>query len=190
MTRALVALAGVLLSHPQEAHNEPVVREAVDYYDISGTTARQLRAAINRAGPVTPGGKRGDGETRFNFQWQYEVLPQRDPCRLTKFIVFVDLSTTLPRWSGKSQSSSSLVQRWEKYLAALMRHEAGHKEIGLRAAAAVQERMTALPDQPTCADLERAIEEAAKEVLKQHDQDQDRYDTQTRNGQLQGVRFP
>jgi predicted secreted Zn-dependent protease len=61
--RALAALVGVLLSQLSGSWNEPEVREAVDYYLISGATARQLRAAINRAGPVAASGKRADGST-------------------------------------------------------------------------------------------------------------------------------
>jgi predicted secreted Zn-dependent protease len=165
--------------------------ERTQTYDIAGDSATELRESLNRRRPVASDGLPHDAITVWNIRWRYTTAPSPGGCAVTSFDVSLDVVTTMPRWVDEADaSSSSLVERWRTYRAALLVHEDGHKRIATEAAVAIRKvRDTAAP-QPSCADVSRLIAGAASRLLDEYREKERRYDVETDHGRTQGARFP
>ncbi len=165
------------------------VREIAKFYDVAGRTAEDLRSAMNRLGPVGKDGMRFDGYTVWYVRWKYKYEAAAT-CGLTRLDVTCEVTTTLPRWADQGRATPELRRAWATYLSSLALHEAGHKDIGMRAAAAVRDEVGRLPPEPTCRQLQQAVEVKAQAILDQFRSEEAEYDRTTRHGLTQGARFP
>jgi predicted secreted Zn-dependent protease len=182
----LAALMGLFL---EAAAAAPTVVERSEYYEVAGSSAEELRAAIDRLRPKDGRGERHDAVTRWDVHWEYRYSSAAGPCALTSFATSVEVSTRLPKWSNRD-AGSWLAERWDRYMPALEDHENGHAQIGLRAARAIQEHVSALDPARTCALLEDSIRSKGEALLDKHRSEDAEYDRRTKHGASQGVRFP
>jgi predicted secreted Zn-dependent protease len=181
-----VAVAGLLL---QATSVSPRVDETVEYYDVTGSSAPELRAVMDRLGPETDDGERFDALTIWHVRWRYRYESDGDACAISAFTTSVEIRMTLPRWSFRA-AGSPLAERWDRYIDALVDHERRHADIGVRAAEAIQRQVSALEPASTCALLEETIQEHAERLLDQYRDEEIRYDERTRHGATQGAVFP
>jgi predicted secreted Zn-dependent protease len=182
----VAALGGLLL---QVALAPPSVDETVSYYEVSGSSAQELRAAMDRLGPESDDGERFDAMTRWHVRWRYRYESDGDHCSISAFTTSVEIRMTLPRWSFRT-AGSPLAERWDRYMEALTGHERGHGDIAVRAAQAIQQQVSALEPATSCSRLEESIQERAEQLLDQHRDEEIRYDERTRHGATQGAVFP
>lgn len=134
-------------------------------YPIAGT-AGELRDAMNARGPRDAEGERHDGLTTWRVSWT---------CAGGRLAtVHLDVETTLPRATDPPAAFVS-------YVAALSRHERGHRAIGVAAA----NRVASLPAFPSCEDAGAA---AVRAVTAEHERDAT-YDLLTFHGASQGASF-
>src|SRR5262245_10661827 len=113
--------------------------ERTVYYQIAGTSTRQLRDALNEKRPVGKDGKPHDAVTSWFVRWRYGTTPSSGGCAVRNFDVSLEISMTLPKWTNESDAVPELVQHWRTYYAALLKHEDGHKAIGSGAATDIRE---------------------------------------------------
>jgi predicted secreted Zn-dependent protease len=190
MNKALF-LACVLGAGVAAESAEPVaVSESTLFYDVSGRTAKELRAAMNRQGPTGPDGKRHDAYSAWHVKWRYEYAPEGSTCRLKQVRVSLDVRITLPRWVDENAAPEALRRRWKQYHGALTEHEDGHAENGRRAAARVLELRGQLGPRPTCPDVESAFARTAEAILEEERRNDVRFDLDTEHGRNRGARFP
>jgi predicted secreted Zn-dependent protease len=172
----------------------PHIDERVEYYDVSGTTASELKSSTDLMGPLKraeDGTGRAAGNTVWNVRWRWQLQSSsaQKSCALTSFDTSVEIVMTLPHWAGRV-AGTALADRWDRYLEALTTHERGHADNGIHAARAIQSEIAAFPPAPTCPQLGEAIKARATAILDAH-RDQDReYDRLTQHGVTQGVVFP
>jgi predicted secreted Zn-dependent protease len=166
------------------------VHESVEHYDISGATAQQLRAALNRSGPVDAGGRRYDGLTVWNIAWYPEFHDSGDVCELAAFETSVDIAITLPRWVDRGRAPDELIEQWNEFSRALAEHEREHGAIALTAAATMRKRVGSLPARANCAELEEDVSSVVRAVLREARRAERRFDRTTRHGKKDGARFP
>ena len=158
----------------------PVVR--VVYYDVSGTTAQQVRASINARGLVDPDdGARSDAYTTWRIVWSWPPGPSGS-CGVSRATARFSATVTLPRLISRPQASAALVKRWDRYFDGLLRHELGHVQ---RANAGLA-RVIAAVRSSTC---ETANSAGNAEIARLRRED-DLYDRMTAHGRLQGAVFP
>jgi predicted secreted Zn-dependent protease len=158
-----------------------VANAAMQYYDITGTTATELRASINASGPVDSSGQHNDALTMWNIDWTWPLNPDSS-CILSNATITTTITVTFPRWSPAPGASATLVQQWNTYQAALVTHESGHVSFVVATAPDVLAAIKGA----TCATAEAAAQ-AAVARIRQHDVD---YDAETSHGATQGARFP
>lgn len=161
----------------------------VETYDVEGRSARELRRDLDRRGPLVDG-RRFDARTRWYVRWHFDLAPVPGGCRALRPQVDVEVTLTLPRWRRPSDTPAALVQRWERYLAALRGHEEGHTEIGYGAAQAVEDALSNRPAQEDCDSAESEANQAAQAEVARAQQQDLRYDRETGHGASQGARFP
>src|SRR5262245_33407232 len=181
----LTILIGLLLA----VTATPRVVEQREYYAVRGSSENELRSALNRLRPRDAKGEAHDAITRWDVRWEYRYASAAGNCALTSFSTSVEVVMTIPRWANR-EAGSPLAARWERYITALEAHERGHAEIVIRAAKAIQERLSALEPVPTCQALEASIKAKGEALLDEHRREEVEFDRRTEHGMREGARFP
>jgi len=128
------------------------------FYDISGNTAGEIRDALAQEGPHGYW-----GYTNWYVHWSAA-------CEIS-----VKIDYTIPRWLNRDTAPAPLRDEWDRMLKNLWRHERGHAEHGLKAAAEIEASHCA-------GDPHDITDRWAREDKV--------YDEETDHGARQGVRLP
>lgn len=153
----------------------------ITYYDVSGKNADEIRSSINHSPhrPPASEGRQMDALTTTNYEWSWwdNGNGRCDPSRAQATL---KAEVILPRLIGPV--SRELSQQWNRYMANLRLHEAGHVEIAKTRFADV----LAAVQSPDCAGINNAI----KRIIGEVQQAGAEYDRQTKHGITQGAVFP
>ena len=160
------------------------VTDQVEYYDIQGLTALDLRYDMNAKGPQAPSGDRFDGYTRWHANWRWRYRNTGSSCAIES------VRMTLPRWQNERSADLATQQEWARFLAALERHEDGHRRNGVAAGDEIDQRVASLPPAATCAALGAIADELGKRIVQRYTQLDADYDRDTGHGATQGARYP
>jgi predicted secreted Zn-dependent protease len=175
---------------PAPVEARVIVRTRLRPYDITGSSAPELRAAMERLGPKDPVDETPyAGFTRWTIDWSYDYTGTTT-CTLTRVRVVATIQITLPRWRGAGSADPAFAAEWARFVAALRRHENGHAEIAKTGARRIARLLGSLPSFRSCARLERAAESTAARTLVKTRLAELAYDEWTRHGDTQGARFP
>ena len=165
-----------------------VETSVLQFYDISGATFAELNAAAQQSGPVSKTtGKRVWGMCTWRVTSNYSSRQEPGRCVIENFTVTVGAAIDFPRWTNRKTASADLQGGWDRFAAALRLHEDGHKDIGVRAANDLANRLRALPPERNCAVLDQKVTELGERVLAQYQSSDQAYDRSTDNGATQGA---
>lgn len=178
----------LFISLHAHAADKPSVARQQHTYAIYGNSGSALRNEMNRKG-VTIHGKRFDAETRWNVNWRFNHAPDRDGCRITQAQVSVDIRMTLPEWKDRAAAKAQLQTRWDRYYRALLAHEEGHAQFGIKAAHDIQALLTSL-SAADCDSLNRLANDKAMAVIRRYAGQERAYDHDTNHGMNEGAIFP
>ena len=186
---SLCVVALVCLTLPSAGlRADPIIREAIDRYEIRGGTARELRDEMKRLGPRR-GGRRFYGYTIWKVTWKRFFAMGGGEWMISSIDVYVDVTTILPYWNhSEIDADPVLVERWDRFLRALEAHENDHRRLGLEAATAVERRLRGLRAE-TLDDLDAAVHAAAMDAIDGYRETERRFDENTRHGKTEGARF-
>jgi predicted secreted Zn-dependent protease len=162
---------------------------SVEYFDIQGSTARELRMELSRLGPVADNGIRGDAYTRWRIAWQFDLTERGKSCIAGNLAVDLTVTMFLPRWVPPPDASAELIALWDQYSAAVRFHEDGHHRIAVAAGQEVSRRLNAEPRGQGCKALENRLKAVVDEVLVEYKGKQAAYDRETDSGRAQGTRI-
>jgi predicted secreted Zn-dependent protease len=160
---------------------------SVEYFDIQGATARELREELSRLGPVADNGIRGDAFTRWQISWKFDLTERDKACIAGNFAVDLTVTMFLPRWVPPADASAELIALWDRYSAAVRFHEDGHHRIALAAGQEVMRRLNAESRGQGCKALENRLKAVVDEVLIEYRARQADYDRETDSGRAQGT---
>lgn len=183
--RALIAIAFCFAGSLAVADAVRIV-----YYDVSGSTAGELRRDINAKGPVSKRGGRVDGHTDWYVRWNFRYVPTTVGCRFSQFAVTVTGEMILPRWQAGERGSDALAMKWQAYRSALRVHEDGHYTHGMRAADEINALGQGFHLSESCSRIGQAFNERANAILDKYRAADIQYDADTRHGRTQGTVFP
>lgn len=169
---------------------KPDVSISYLYYEISGTTANDLRHQMDELGPSDERRIQHDAYTEWYVDWYYPNAATNGDCATGIITVTVTITHTFPQWDNPPDASEELVTKWNTYLKALEEHEAGHRRIGLDAGHEILQALTELSEYPTCAELERVADTTGQNILNEFRQKEETYDQTTSHGASQDARFP
>jgi predicted secreted Zn-dependent protease len=157
------------------------------YYTIQGSTTRELRADMNRLGPLSDAGVRNDGYTHWDIQWRYDFDRTAGGCAADNFRVTLEVRMTMPRWNPPAGAPRTLIATWKRFEEALRVHEDGHYQLAVAAADEVRRVLEANRKGRDCRQLEESLNAAGAAVLAESRLRQARYDRETDSGRKQGV---
>jgi predicted secreted Zn-dependent protease len=141
----------------------------LEYYDIEGSDQASLINALNT---------RGADLSRSSWKLAYQYTPGRELGRCVVGVVTtkLDLSMTLPRWSPPAGTPPELVERWQRYLIALLSYQNGRLERARELERALKPALEAVPPAADCPALDVAVREryeALQEEVKARDAEPD-----------------
>ena len=161
----------------------------VEYYDVEGVTATELRAEVMAKGPRSKTGRWMAGYTTWGVSWTYQYHCPKS-CVVTQALTGVQIVMTLPRWKPPSHASPDLKMHWERFLAALRLHEDGHADIAREARDAVRSRLLDLGEFADAGALSAAVQKTGDQTIAEFVQRNTSYDLRTAHGVAQGVMLP
>lgn len=170
-----------------DAHADPVIKEKITTYTVSGATPREVRADINAKRNAAAGGGY-DSINRWNTHWRFQTQTTGTGCIVASVTVTLDIEIVIPQLS--ESAPADVRRRFDTYIERLMVHERGHSTNSVAAANQIEPALLGMAPAPTCREMARAANQLANDILeKQKTIDKD-YDARTRHGATQGATFP
>jgi predicted secreted Zn-dependent protease len=162
-------------------------RTSVFYYDVHGRTFEELHADMRRLGPKVDGNS-FVGETRSPMRWSWRTQStDRVSCSIREVTLTVNAEITLPRWTPPPDTEPGLVTEWNRFIAALEVHEAGHKDISAKAGREIVDRLRGLSG--LCSQISARANDITRVIVDRASAEQKAYDVATRHGLTQGTSF-
>jgi predicted secreted Zn-dependent protease len=133
----------------------PILRAApsdvrIEYYDVQGADHAALMNALNsRAG--------GHAQSSWKLSYQYLPLRERGTCGVRSLTTKLELAMTLPRWSPPAEAPPDLVERWARYVNALMSYEDERLDPAREMERALKPALLGVPPAPDCGVLDAAV---------------------------------
>lgn len=168
----------------------PIVKVKTDYYSVSGKTAQEIRNDLNRKTPIQENGVKYDGYTSWFVKWNFWWRESNRRCSITTVKTKVDIQYTLPKLEVAITLPQPLQQKWDNYMQALIAHEAGHKNIGVRAANEIEQKIKNMASRPTCKQLEVDANHLGYETIQKYNRLDREFDRLTNHGVNDGAVFP
>lgn len=169
--RRLAALGAVLALAACSA--VPGSGVSVDYYNVRGTTAKQIDNEIRRLGP-NDGHALAVARIRMIPDVSYDRTGGR--CRFDRARVGVNAAVTLPRFTDRNRTDPQLKRAIDNLDEYARFHEAVHVAIANEYADRIASALGGLPAQPSCETLDGQAAAVSRALLKQHDAAQRKFD--------------
>jgi predicted secreted Zn-dependent protease len=136
----------------------------IDYYDVEGTDQPSLVKALNARGG-------GHAKSSWKLSYQYQPRREKEMCGVGTVATQLELAMTLPRWTPHEGASADLVQRWTKYVDALMAHENARLDKARELERDLKPALQALPLAADCNALDAAVVERYEALQQQSSRD-------------------
>ena len=175
---------------PTATFAEPETRINNVYYQVDGNTAEDIWADIMAKTPVKGNDKQHVAYTRWNVHWKFWWYDNGSSCEIDKVTTKLDVTYTLPRLKQSASIPQSVTAHWEKYYAALLDHEHGHKALGVKAAIEIENQLLNMGPRRNCEQLELDANKMAGNVIDKYSQLEKEYDRSTNHGLNTGAVFP
>lgn len=180
LAAALLLAAGLAHAGVDEEYSEQP-------YAVQARPDQTLEQALNAATPIIVDGQRFHGYTRWHVRWTFRWWREESGrCNITEAATRLRADVQLPELHGATPRQRAL---FERYRAALSRHEQGHVQFGRDAAQAIDQGIARLPAAPDCATLERDANALGQRLLREYAQRERDYDRATGHGATQGARL-
>jgi predicted secreted Zn-dependent protease len=168
----------------------PVVTEKYEYYEIKGSSEKELRIQMCRNGCRVNDGNTYDSVTAWHWRMDYGYGRAPGACSADSFTVALEIDYRYPQWVDAGNAPQPLVDKWNDYMKHLVTHETGHRDIAVEAAAGLSRAVAALPPARSCDELDREVRALGHERMKKLNNDEKGYDETTGHGKAQGAVFP
>lgn len=174
---------GLTLTNMASADQVSMEHARIIYYEVTGSTAQELRASMNEFRPKDPhdGNHPVDAYTDWYVSWSWLGYGTGN-CDLSTASVTHNINIILPHWAAPVNVSLELIAKWKKYIQSLVAHETGHVANVVNNYLSVK---TAIQS-ATCLTADAEAQKALAS-LREFDA---RYDRETKHGETQGAVFP
>jgi predicted secreted Zn-dependent protease len=150
-------------------------------YEVTGSTAGQLRDVIALLGPRR-GGRTFVACTDWVVTWSYVRAEGPEGFRVGDATVDVEVTLVIPRWRPPRSAGADLIATWQDDLAALAAHEAGHRDLAIEAGCAIRAALDALGPAPSREALDEDARSRAAAILEEYRARERAYDEATGHG--------
>lgn len=167
------------------AQAKPVVTTETNYYLVDGKNARAIRQDMNnkRTGKY-------DAHTAWWVKWHFYWNTEAGVCKFTQVNTSVDAKFTLPKLMPNSVADDDAKRRWDSYYKALIAHENGHRDFGIKAATDIESALLAMDGRDNCKRLEKDANSLAHSIVDNYAAEEKQYDIDNNHGMNDGAVFP
>ncbi len=121
------------IASAETASAKVLVKEKISYYNVTGSTGRQIFKSLLDNGPKV--GRRND-HALATTEYEYDVknvdmVIKNGRCVPRKLDVEVRVKYTYPRWKGSSKASRQTLRAWKQFSKSVVWHEKQHVRIAL-----------------------------------------------------------
>ncbi|MGK7924173.1 MAG: DUF922 domain-containing protein [Spirulina sp.] len=141
------------------------------YYTLVADTIQDLYVEIDRKGSEGAGRYNAVATAGWQVWWTYQYLTTANGCYINPETLEVKVKGVIrmPRWNPPPDTSPSLIQRWQNYVAAVQQHENQHIQHGLEAGQMIREELPKLTA-ATCNQLETQADTRGYQIKYDHRQ--------------------
>lgn len=184
----ILLIAFFLIVPAVSAHAEPTVVKNVQYYDITGRDIPFLMGEMDTKGPRDRhSGRKVWAHTRWRIDWDAQREETRTSCKYADIKTVVRLDFIVPRWVNNDGVSQQVKKAWDRFYAALQKHEYKHAMHGVGAAQDIERQLLALKTEASCRILDKKAEEIVNKVIQEYSRKDLILDDQTKHGRTEGV---
>lgn len=176
--------AWLCLVQPVAAQNH--TQWITNYYDVTGSTTREIRHSISRNRPWR---HTMEAVTAWHVQTRYSVVPFQRVYRCSGFTTMTTIRITLPRWTPPEDVSKSVAEAWERYITALKKHELGHARFALSTASEMHHRANKAGTASDAESLKARVDSLIQQTSGDFRAREREFDRLTQHGREQGVRL-
>jgi predicted secreted Zn-dependent protease len=178
----------LFLSPAGLAFANPAIKFSTTYYDIVGHTVSELAKQMDLLGPKDEGGAgNGAADTLWAVDTQWTDRYGASYCRAVGARVSATIRYRFPRWTNEGDADATMRAEWERFMAALRTHEAGHAQHGEDAARAVEKALLALPGGASCEAVDAEAAAVTNRIIDSYQALDVEYDRVTQHGIVQGT---
>lgn len=178
----VVTVLMLLSPEPLAAGNH--TRWITNYYDVTGSTIREIRRSIMRDRPAVVD---REALTGWNVRSRYSVARFQGAYRCGGFTTTTTIRMVLPRWTPPEGVADSVREEWERYITALTKHEQGHAQFALSTAGELNRRVAEVGTEPNPVSLKSRVDGIIAQTIQEFHQREREYDRLTRHGLEQGA---
>ena len=189
-TIAVAVLGKDTASRIKRSSLPPAVTEKYEYYEIRGNSETELRCQMTKNGCTWVDGKKYDSVTSWYWKWDFGSDTAARDCSADSVRVTLEVTFRFPKWVTPGDAPRPLVDRWDRYMKNLIKHEEGHRDLAMEATAEFARAVAGLPPAATCADLDREVRALSRTRMARLNADENEYDATTDHGATQGALFP
>jgi predicted secreted Zn-dependent protease len=176
----LAAIAALAYSGAAGAQGVAVSEDTV-FYNVTGDTAAEIFADIERRGPGFANGHYdAAGLTEWRYGYSIRMQSVSGGCETLGPEVTLDLKFHIPNWVNLGSPSQSVRQWWDDLIRHVWRHERRHAEIARRGAEHILTALRRAPIAANCkaleADLKRRMQRVVEESVQPAQEEFDRSD--------------
>lgn len=185
MVTATAIIATALGITSPKAMAEVSLNLQTEYYSAKINTNAPMQKQLLNVSPISKNSKKYIGHASSKINWRFRYREDASgQCRMTSNQTTLNTIVTMPEIYGATDRQSNL---FKTFYAALWRHELGHYNIATKTAFAIDFNLTAIPPQPSCAQLNTKANELAHALILNMNEANRRYDEDTNHGRLQGA---
>src|SRR5690348_7764779 len=107
LTSALIGVLVPVVICNRACYAEPLVSETINYYDVSGADAAEVKASLDQNGPVSEG-KRHHAYTHWYISWRYQYRQPTGQCAIASVSTDVKVTIDFPRLKTDATTPEAL----------------------------------------------------------------------------------
>jgi predicted secreted Zn-dependent protease len=173
---------------PREAPSPDVevLATEIEPYSVQGQSIAEIGQSMRQTSPRDEDGRPVWGNAQWNIKWKFDH-DMANGCRIGKFNVSVTSKIRMPEWLDRFKAPDELQAKWATFYRALLVHEEGHRDNGIRAGNDLVRRIRGLGSYPDCASLNAQISNLGARVIGEYSLVDKSYDRTTQHGVTQGA---
>jgi len=183
-----------LSAAPAFINADITIDESVSYYDITGTSVRELRESIYANSLVDRATNGFDASTNWSISSQFEYLAEASGCKITSADIRANIVYRLPRWQAiKDSTDTELTAKWRGYIDNLTRHESIHGDMTRDAVSTIETTLLSLHTTDTnlsCDALKTKAYASIDRLIAELKQRHEKFDVDTNHGTKTGAVLP
>ena len=149
----------------------------LDYYQVGGTTLKQIDQEIKNKGPKINGSNHAIAVANIKMTPDVSFVPTPNGCAVKRARIKVRAIVVLPHWKNRNKANKKLGQTWDSLDRYTRLHEATHVAIADKHARRLEKNLEAISVRRSCEAAGKLAKKTIARAMKKHEHEQSSFDT-------------